>query len=292
MAKAVQKLHWPTYLVRRFGFLRLLLCSPLILLSSFAVVLADNSPTLKYDQDPGQNDIQQPAISIIIDDLGYQKKRDARAIQLPGPITYAFLPHTPHAQELATLAHKLDKEVMLHQPMESMVNTKLGPGGLMLNMTQDQFTAQLKSNLDAIPYVAGINNHMGSLLTQHPGHMRWLMQEVRNQNNLYLVDSYTTKTSILQKVANENWIPNLRRDVFLDSDRDPAKIRIHFRRRLNMARKTGIARAIGHPYPETLEVLEEELPKLNSMGIQLIPVSKLLDRDKKRFKTWRASLSH
>ncbi|MCK4585794.1 MAG: divergent polysaccharide deacetylase family protein, partial [Gammaproteobacteria bacterium] len=130
-----------------------------------------------------------------------------------------------------------------------------------------------------------------SLLTQHPGHMRWLMQEVRKQNNLYLVDSYTTKTSILQKIADENWVPNLRRDVFLDSDRDPAKIRMHFRRLLKMARKTGIALAIGHPYPETMAVLEEELPKLSSMGIQLIPVSKLLNRDNKRFKTWRASLS-
>ena len=291
MATSVQKLHWPTYLARRYGLLYLLLCSSLFLLSSFAV-LADNSPTLKHDQEPGQNDIQQPAISIIIDDLGYLKKRDTRAIQLPGSITYAFLPHTPHAQELATLAHEMGKEVMLHQPMESQVNTKLGPGGLMLNMTHDQFATQLKSNLDAIPYVAGINNHMGSLLTQHPGHMRWLMQEVRNQNNLYLVDSYTTKTSILQKVADENWVPNLRRDVFLDSDRDPAKIRMHFRRLLKIARKTGIALAIGHPYPETLAVLEEELPKLNKMGIQLIPVSRLLDRDNKRFKTWRASLSH
>ncbi len=270
--------------------MRLLLCSPLFLLSSFAV-LADNSPTLKHDQNPGQSDTQQPAISIIIDDLGYLKKRDTRAIHLPGSLTYAFLPHTPHAQELAILAHKMGKEVMLHQPMESQVNTKLGPGGLMLNMTHDQFAAQLKSNLDAIPYVAGINNHMGSLLTQHPGHMRWLMQEVRKQNNLYLVDSYTTKTSILQKIADENWVPNLRRDVFLDSDRDPAKIRMHFRRLLKMARKTGIALAIGHPYPETMAVLEEELPKLSSMGIQLIPVSKLLNRDNKRFKTWRASLS-
>jgi len=291
MATAAQNSHWPAYFGRRFRFLRLLLCSLLFLLSSFAV-LAENTPTPKDSRDSNRSDIQQPAISIIIDDLGYLKKRDTRAIQLPGSITYAILPHTPHARELAILAHKMNKEVMLHQPMESQVNTKLGPGGLMLNMTHDQFTAQLKSNLDAIPHVVGINNHMGSLLTQHPGHMRWLMQEVRNQNNLYLVDSYTTKTSILQKIADENWIPNLRRDVFLDSDRDPAKIRMHFKRLLKIARKTGIALAIGHPYPETMAVLEEELPKLANMGIQLIPVSKLLDRDNKRFKTWRASLSH
>ncbi len=291
MAKGAHKLHCIARPANGPRFLYLFLCSSLFLVTSFTVA-ADNSPTSKHSQEFSRNDAQQPAISIIIDDLGYLKKRDTRAIKLPGSITYAFLPHTPHAQELATLAHSKNKEVMLHQPMESVVNTKLGPGGLMLSMTHDQLTAQLKSNLDAIPFVAGINNHMGSLLTQHPGHMRWLMQEVQNHDNLYFVDSYTTKASILQKIANENWIPNLRRDVFLDSDRNPAKIRMHFRRLLKMARKTGIALAIGHPYPETMAVLEEELPKLSNMGIQLIPVSKLLDRDNKRFKSWRASLSH
>ncbi len=290
MSKSAHKVHriihpagWP-------GFLCLLLSPFLCLLTSFTV-FADNAPASKQDQDFSPNKIQQPAISIIIDDLGYLKKRDSRALHLPGSVTYAFLPHTPYARELATLAHKMNKEVMLHQPMESMVNSKLGPGGLMLNMTHDQFNAQLKSNLDAIPHVVGINNHMGSLLTQHPGHMRWLMQEVRNHDGLYLVDSFTSKTSILQKIADENWVPNLRRDVFLDSDRDPAKIRMHFRRLIKMARKSGIALAIGHPYPETMAVLEEELPKLNKMGVQLIPVSKLLNRDTKRLTTWRASLS-
>lgn len=290
MAKGVLKHHRMTRPVSWSGFLCLLLFSSLCLLTSFTV-FADNTPVSKHDRVFSPDEIQLPAISIIIDDLGNLKKRDSRALDLPGSVTYAFLPHTPYARELATLAHSKNKEVMLHQPMESMVNTKLGPGGLMLKMTHDQFTAQIKSNLDSIPHVAGINNHMGSLLTQHPGHMRWLMQEVRNHDGLYFVDSYTTKTSILQKIAEENWVPNLRRDVFLDSDRDPAKIRMHFRRLIKMAKKRGTALAIGHPYPETMAVLEEELPRLNKMGIQLISVSKLLNRDTKRLASWRASLS-
>jgi polysaccharide deacetylase 2 family uncharacterized protein YibQ len=235
---------------------------------------------------------QLPYISIIIDDLGYLKKRDTRAIQLPGSVTFAFLPHTPHAHELATLAHNLHKEVMLHQPMESTVNSKLGVGALRLNMNHVQFSAQLKSNLESVPFVAGINNHMGSLLTQHPGYMRWLMQDMRSYDNLYFVDSFTTKTSVVQKIALENWVPNVRRNVFLDSDRDPAKIRMHFRRLIKLARKNGFALAIGHPYPETMAILEEELPKLADAGIELLPVSELLHRNNTRTTIWHASLSH
>lgn len=232
----------------------------------------------------------QAAISIIIDDLGNLVDRDTRAINLPGKVTYAFLPHTPHAKELAELAHQHNKEVMLHLPMESITHDALGPGGLTLEMDRNQLTAQLQSDLRAVPYVAGINNHMGSLLTQHPGHMTWLMQEL-GKLDLYFVDSYTTKTSVIKEVANRNWVPNIRRDVFLDSDRDPEQIEFQFRRLIKKALKNGVAVGIGHPYPETLAILEKELPKLGAHNIKLLPVSQLVNRHLQRVKTWRAFLS-
>jgi uncharacterized protein len=245
-----------------------------------------NNPEKSYN-----NEIQQPAISIIIDDLGNLKERDIRAIKLPGAITCSILPMTPYAQELAKFAHKHNKEVMLHLPMEAVANGKLGPGGLTMEMTHKQFTAQIETDLKAIPYAVGVNNHMGSYLTQQPGQMRWLMQDLAKHGNLYFVDSYTTKYSVGQKVARQNWVPTIRRNVFLDDYRDPAKIKMYFRRLIKMARDTGIGVAIGHPYPETLAVLEEELPKLKQLGIKLLPVSKLIKRDTQSYRTWRAYLS-
>lgn len=231
-------------------------------------------------------------IGIIIDDLGNLSQRDARAVRLPGAVTLAFLPQTPHASELAQLAHRLNKEVMLHLPMESMEPQRLGPGGLTLDMTASQFVQQFQADLDSIPYVVGVNNHMGSLLTQHPGHMQWLMQELRKRNNLYFVDSYTTKTSIAQQLANENWVPNFRRDVFLDHDRNPDIIRFHFQRLIKKAKQNGSALAIGHPFPETMAVLEQELPKLQAQGIRLLPVSQLVKQALEESKSWQAYLSH
>ena len=236
--------------------------------------------------------IELPAIAIIIDDIGYLEKRDTQAIQLPGAITYAFLPHTPYAYDLALLAHSRNKEVMLHLPMESMEHKQLGPGGLTLDMTYQEFARQLQSDLASVPHVVGINNHMGSLLTRHPGHMVWLMREINKRDNLYFVDSYTTKDSVAEQIANENQVPNLRRDVFLDNDRDPARIEYQFRRLLKLARKNGIALAIGHPYPETIALLAKQLPHLDENGIRLLPVSQLLNRHLQRTPSWRAFLSH
>lgn len=231
------------------------------------------------------------AISIIIDDLGNLKRRDLRAIRLPWPLTYAFLPHTPHARELATLAHRLGKEVMLHLPMEAMEHNALGPGGLTLGMTHADFLRALRRDLNAVPYIRGVNNHMGSLLTQNSTRMHWLMQELGTRDDLFFVDSYTTATSVAVQAANENWVPNIRRDVFLDSERDPARIRAQLQRLVAMAREHGIALGIGHPYPETLSVLQQELPRLSARGIEILPVSRLLDQHMQRFRTWRAFLS-
>jgi len=233
----------------------------------------------------------QTSIAIIIDDMGNLEQRDRRAIQLPGAITYAFLPHTPHARELAELAHQRNKEIMVHLPMESMAHNKLGPGALILDMTAREFTQQLTLDINAIPHAVGLNNHMGSLLTQHPGHMQWLMDAMSKRRDLYFVDSYTTKTSIAQQLANENTIPNIRRDVFLDHERNPEAIRFQLQRLIKKAKKNGSALAIGHPFPETIAVLKAELPKLREQGITLLPVSQLLHRTLKDSTKWQAYLS-
>jgi hypothetical protein len=49
-----------------------------------------------------------------------------------------------------------------------------------------------------------------------------------------------------------------------------------FERLKALARKQGSAVAIGHPFPETLKVLERELPKLHDEGFELVRISELL----------------
>jgi len=222
----------------------------------------------------------QPAISIIIDDLGEQFESGMKAVMLPGQVTLAFLPYTPYATKLAALSHEVNKEIMLHMPMESIHHNHLGKGGLTEDMHQHEFVKAIEDALASIPYVTGINNHMGSLLTQQHEHMLWLMQEINQHGNLFFVDSRTITSSVAQHVAAENHIPNLRRDIFLDNDKDPSQIRLQFRNLIALAQSRGTALAIGHPYPQTLSFLQKQLPRLQKYGVELISVSALIERTK------------
>jgi len=218
-----------------------------------------------------------PRIAIIIDDLGYQLAAGKRAIRLPGPVAYAVLPETPRGHELARLAHESGHEVLLHLPLEAVNHSgPAEPGGMTLDMTREGFRATFANAMATVPHAIGVSSHRGSLLTRHPGHMAWLMEEIGNREDLFFIDSYTTHHSIALDLAVEEGIPATRRDVFLDHERSVAAVEREFERLKAKARRKGYAIAIGHPFPETLEVLERELPRLREQGFELVTISELL----------------
>ena len=232
-----------------------------------------------------------PEIAVIIDDMGSRLDAGRQVLALPGPVACAFLPYAPHTPKLARLAHEQGKEVLLHLPMQTMEGGALDSGGLRLNMTEQELTRTVAAGLARVPHAVGVNNHQGSLLTRHPGHMLWLMRALRGERALYFVDSRTTKHTVARQIAYENQVPSVSRDVFLDADMAPAAVEREFKRLLDLARRNGSAVGIGHPHPATMALLKRELPRLSQHGAKLVPVARLVQRQQERDSLWRASLS-
>ena len=199
---------------------------------------------------------------IIIDDIGNNKKLGQRTLALPGPLNLAFLPHTPFARSLAKQARSRGHSIMLHSPMANKNNAQLGPGAMTSEMNEQQWRQTLLDNLEAVPLAKGVNNHMGSLLTENPKAMSVVMQTLQQQG-MFFVDSLTTARSVASQHAAAAGLPYLTRDVFLDHVVSPKAISRQFDKAVNLAKSRGIAVVIGHPYPETLEFLEA---KLNHSG--------------------------
>lgn len=219
--------------------------------------------------------VSQPRLVLVIDDMGNNLAQSQAALQLPGPISYAFLPHRRYTKQLALQASESGKDVLLHAPMQNARQLPLGPGALTKSMDESHFKAVLQASLDAVPGARGLNNHMGSLLTELELPMSWTM-EVAKQRGVYFLDSRTTPKSLGYSLARKAGIDALVRDVFLDHEQTPEFVSQQYHKALAIARKYGYAIAIGHPYSVTVEFLEKALPELDEQGIQLVSASAFL----------------
>lgn len=217
-------------------------------------------------------------VAIIIDDLGEQHLAGLRAIALPGPVAMAFLPGGRFTAAQAGLAHRQGKEVLLHLPLQPGGAARAHPAALRADSGPEQMREHLRAALASVPHAAGVNNHQGSLMTELAGPMDWLMGELARHPGLYFVDSRTSGLSVAYRAARRAGVPAAERNVFLDTFRGEASVRAALEELVVRALRNERALAIGHPYPETLAVLAEELPKLARYGIRLVAPSELIAR--------------
>lgn len=221
----------------------------------------------------------QPRVAIIMDDLGRDLPLARQTLALDFQITMAILPNERYAAEVATLAHRRGREVMIHIPMEPQGYPAANPGegALFVNLPAEEIQRRFATYLDRIPYAVGGNNHMGSRFTTDRKGMQTVLGMMQREG-LFFVDSRTTGGSVALDEARKLGIPATGRDIFLDNEEDVELIVRQIRKLAVLAGKHGTAVAICHPYPETLVALRQELPLLQRSGIRIVPASQLLNR--------------
>lgn len=220
-----------------------------------------------------------PRIAIVIDDVGYAREPIYRLLGASTQVTFAVLPYGPYAKDLAGEIHAQGAQVMLHLPMQPEGE----PGGfskdgmLLESMDAARLRALVNEGLEKVPHAAGVNNHMGSVLTARAEPMRIVMDELaaRGASHLFFLDSRTTAKTVAYRLAREAGVPAAERDVFLDDVASEKAIAAQLARLEALANKHGSAIAIGHPYPETVNALLAWLPGLEEKGFELVPASRL-----------------
>ncbi|MEP2544310.1 MAG: divergent polysaccharide deacetylase family protein [Alphaproteobacteria bacterium] len=191
----------------------------------------------------------KPMIAIVIDDMGVDQRRSARAMKLPAKVTLSFLPYARDLKKQSAEAAAMGHEVMLHVAMEpESSEADPGPNVLLTGTPEAELLANLRWNLDQMTGYQGINNHMGSRFTRDLAGMRLVMGELKARG-LFFLDSLTSRDSVGAKTAREA-----------------------------EARKRGIAIAIGHPRDITLRALKTWLTKVQADGFELVGVSRVLHR--------------
>ncbi len=221
-------------------------------------------------------EVKMPLVAIIVDDLGYDQWIADAFLAIDATITVAILPGSPLQQSIAEKAHAKGFEIMLHQPMEPVEFPSINPGpkALLSSMNADDMIRQLQNNIAAMPYVKGVNNHMGSRLTSESDRMNQVFT-VLKQQDLFFIDSRTTKETMARSSARLLKIRFAERDVFLDHKQDSEFIKKQFILLVQTAKRNGSAIGIAHPYQLTLDILQETLPDLVKQ-VQLVPASRIV----------------
>jgi polysaccharide deacetylase 2 family uncharacterized protein YibQ len=233
---------------------------------------------LRPDLEPALPDTDlSPAIAIVIDDLGLNRRQTAAVTALPAPLTMSFMPYAEDLAAQTEAAASAGHEIFLHLPMEPVDSSKNpGPNALLASLSADELATRLVENLDRFSGYVGVNNHMGSRLTQDPAAMAIVMAELKRRDVMFL-DSVTIGGSIAYETAVRFGIPAAERDVFLDNEPEVGAILQQLRLLERDASHQGFAIAIGHPNGATVKALAQWIPDAIARGYRIVPVSEIID---------------
>lgn len=219
----------------------------------------------------------RPMIAIVLDDLGIDKRRSGRAIDLPAALTLAFLPYATELAEQTGRARDRGHELLVHLPMQPHGHdADPGPNVLDMALGEAEVANRIDWSLKQFTGFVGINNHMGSQFTESPEGMRIVADSLRGHGLLFL-DSMTTAKSVGEATARSHGVPTTRRDVFLDNTDSVAEVELRLAQAEKIALANGTAVAIGHPRDATLSVLEAWIPKAKAAGFVLVPLTAVVE---------------
>jgi len=222
-------------------------------------------------------------VSIIIDDFGnHGEGTNEMLTNIQRPLTCAIMPFMPYTKEEAELAHKLGHEVIIHIPMEPHIGNPswLGEKGITTLLPTEDIIRIVTEAIEEVPHAVGVNNHMGSKATENRRVVEAIIK-VLKEKNMYIVDSRTSPNSVIREIAEEFGVKVFERDVFLDNSKDVYNIKKQIKELELVAERKKIAIGIGHVGPEggsvTAKAIQEMIPEIESMGLEIVTVSNLID---------------
>lgn len=201
-------------------------------------------------------------ITLILDDAGENLELAKDFMKLPYPVIFSVWPRSSHAAAVAVLAHEKGLPVYLHQPMEALSHNgkkmDIGSGGLYTSMSYEEMREVLYKNILSVPYVQGVNNHMGSKFSLDKNAIIKFYKAVQEIKPYFLVlDSVTTPQSRIYRIGKENGFLVAKRDIFIDNGADKKTILKELDNAYELSKKHKPVVVIGHVRKATLQAMKE-----------------------------------
>ena len=211
-----------------------------------------------------------PRVAVVIDDLSTNRKKAEEILKISPALTLSVLPQETYTKWVAEEGYKLGHDIIGHIPMEAKEPHKLGRGGLYTWMSDDEILKTLQEDINSIPHIKGVSNHMGSAFTEDERAMKALLSGIKKYN-LFFLDSITTAKSAGAKTAGLQGIKLFKRDVFLDEKDTPEDIKAQWDKAVKIAKEKGYAVVLAHPRKNTIEFLKNVIR--DNKEVMIVPLS-------------------
>jgi uncharacterized protein len=219
-----------------------------------------------------------PKLAILIDDVGMNIKTTTYFKRIDRDLSFATIPHLPKTVQATQILKDAGFEVILHMPMEGSNETlnRRTQGLIKPSMTEKEIYDKFDGAIENLGEVEGFNNHMGSKFTNNPKKMRELLSYAKKKE-MFFIDSNTNSKRQGYKIAKELDIPTYYTSYFIDNSHKKEDIIEAIKVSVRLAKEREKVLVIGHYRKDTAEAIYEMLDYIKSEGVELVPVSEVLE---------------
>jgi len=218
--------------------------------------------------------VRTAKMAIIVDDLGIKSLDYARRLcALEQTVTLSILPFQNRTSDVVQLASETGTPYMLHMPMEPTTSAvDPGKGAITTRDLESDIFAKLDHAFESVRGAHGLNNHMGSKVTENIRTMEIIVQYLKD-NEYFFIDSRTSQDSRGYELSRKNGVKSEKLTRYIDIEDDRALIARRLDELADTALEEGLVIAICHDRPFTVEVLEKKLPELERRGIRFVEIA-------------------
>lgn len=223
----------------------------------------------------------QPGILLIVSGLGISEQMTKQALEtLPPEVAFAYSPYTNIASLESFTQQGLSekRENILLLPMEPISYPKDDPGpkALLSRASVKQNTDHLNWLLSRTANITGVMNYMGSRFLTDSNNLRPVFNAINRNRLFFIEDAGNANYRLAETTARIAKTPYMAADITIDETLTENDIRLKLVALEKRAADRGYAIGILHPYPVSLQTVDNWTDTLARRGFRLLAPSTLL----------------
>ncbi len=216
----------------------------------------------------------KPKISIVVTNLGLNRRSTELALTLPTQCGLGFLPYTQSLKPLLHKAQGKGHEIYLYLPLQtSKALDNPGKYALMNNLAPEENEVRLNVILNSHARYDGVYSSYKEVFTDDMHASEMIFNQLDDKNLMFILGKGLARGAPAHISSHNNIIPT---NVIIDEEPDKDSIRNQLEELIVVAENEGIALGYAQGFTLTIEMIRDWIPMLNKKGIQLVPVSELL----------------